>query len=95
MALISHKEASNNLRYKAAGSLTYQNKKVIDCHNPKEYQLPSQSPQSKFIFATGEQYFVYKQQFNRYAQFLKNSFQHGGVSMEEMIVPFVVLSPRT
>ena len=95
VALISHKEASNNLRYKAAGSLTYQNKKVIDCQNPKEYQLPSQSPQSKFIFATGEQYFVYKQQFNRYAQFFKNSFQHGGVSMEEMIVPFVVLSPRT
>jgi len=94
VALISHKEASTNLRYKAATSLTYDHKNIVDCQNPKDYQLPSQSAQSQFIFATGTQYFIYKKDFNHFAQFYKNSFQHGGISLEEMIVPFVVLRPR-
>jgi len=66
----------------------------VTCSDPKEFQLPSQSGQSQYIFASSSQYFVYKKEYHQYAQFYKNSFQHGGISLEEMIVPFVVLSPR-
>jgi len=94
VTLISHKEASTNLRYKAATSLTYDHKNIVACSDPKSFQLPSQRVQDQFIFATSDQYFVYKKDFHHYAQFYKNSFQHGGISLEEMIVPFVVLRPR-
>lgn len=94
VGLISHKEASTNLRYKAATSLTFDHKNIVSCPDPKRFQLPSQSGQSQFIFASAAQYFIYKKDYNHYAQFYKNSFQHGGISLEEMIVPFVVLRPR-
>lgn len=94
VGLISNKEASSNLRYKAATSLTFDHKNIVTCSDPKEFQLPSQSGQSQYIFASSNQYFVYKKEYHQYAQFYKNSFQHGGISLEEMIVPFVVLSPK-
>jgi len=93
--VIGDKETSLNLRYKAGKSLTFQPKDVIHCKNPKSFQLPSfYGVNSSYIFAKNDSYFVYKNNYNQYAKFFNNTFQHGGVSLEEMIIPFVVLNPR-
>ena len=62
--------------------------------NPKEYMLPAEHLNGKFVFAKGSQYFIFQNNFNHFATHFKNTFQHGGISMEEMIVPFVLMTPR-
>ncbi len=93
-AVIGDKDTSLNLRYKTGKSLTFETKDVVDCLKTDEYSLPAISLNSKYIFAKNSNYFVYKNNYNYYANFFKNTFQHGGVSLEEIIVPFIVLSPR-
>jgi hypothetical protein len=66
----------------------------MEVTSPEEIKLPAPNLNSKFIFARGQQYFVYQNHFNHYANYYRNSFQHGGISMEEMIIPFVVMRPR-
>ncbi len=83
-----------NLRYKTGQNLSYPSKSVMEINNPKELQLPAAHINSKFIFAKEQQYFVYQNNFNHYANHFRNTFQHGGISMEEMIIPFVVMRPR-
>jgi hypothetical protein len=93
-AVIGDRETSLNLRYKTAKSLSFESKDVIECNDPKSFQLPSISFNSQFIFAKGDFYFVYKNNYNQFVNFFRNTYQHGGVSMEEMIIPFVVLESR-
>ena len=93
-AVISDKEASVNLRYKTGRSLTFDSKEVLSFSDPKSIALPSTTLNSSYIFAKESVYFVYKNNYNHFAKLYQNTFQHGGVSLEEMIVPFIVLSPR-
>jgi hypothetical protein len=84
-----------NLRYKSGKSLTYEAKNVITCKVPESFQLPSfYGLNSSYIFAKKDTYFVFKNNFNHYAKLFNDTFQHGGVSLEEIIIPFVVLTPR-
>ena len=93
--VIGDKETSMNLRYKSGKSLTYEAKNVISCKSPESFRLPSfYGLNSSYIFAKKDTYFVYKNNFNHYAKLFDDTFQHGGVSLEEMIIPFVVLTPR-
>ena len=93
--VIGDKETSINLRYKSGKSLTYETKDVILCKSPKNFLLPSfYGLNSSYIFAKKDTYFVYKNNFNHYAKLFSNTFQHGGVSLEEMIIPFIVLNPK-
>ena len=92
--VVGDKETSLNLRYKTGRSITYDSKDVLDLKDPNLLGLPSISLNSQYIFATQKNYFVYKNNFNHYASLFKNTFQHGGVSLEEMIIPFVQLNPR-
>ena len=89
-----NRELSTNLRYKTGQSLSYPSKSVMEINNPKELKLPATHLNSRFIFAKEQQYFVYQNNFNHYANHFRNTFQHGGISMEEMIIPFVVMRPR-
>ena len=89
-----NRELSTNLRYKTGQSLSYPPKSVMEVNDPKTIQLPASNLNSKFIFAREQQYFVYQNNFNHFANFFRNTFQHGGISMEEMIIPFVVMRPR-
>jgi hypothetical protein len=89
-----NREVSMNLRYKTGQSLSYPTKSVMEVNDPKGIQLPASHLNSKFIFAREQQYFVYQNNFNHYANHFRNTFQHGGISMEEMIIPFVVMRPR-
>jgi CheY-like chemotaxis protein len=92
--VIGDKETSLNLRYKTGRSLTYEDKDVLVAKDPKTIHLPSITMSSSFIFAKGDLFFAYPNNYNHYVSYYRNTYQHGGVSLEEMIIPFVVLSPK-
>ncbi|TPN88775.1 T9SS response regulator signal transducer PorX [Aquimarina algicola] len=92
--VIGDKNTSLNLRYKTGKSLTYERKEVLEAVNPKEIYLPSINMSSSFIFAKGDYFFAYPNNYNHYVSYYRNTYQHGGVSLEEMIIPFIVLNPR-
>jgi CheY-like chemotaxis protein len=92
--VIGDKETSLNLRYKTGRSLTFEQKDVLEIQDPKKVCLPSINMSSSFIFAKNDLFFAYPNNYNHYVSYYRNTYQHGGVSLEEVIVPFVVLEPR-
>ncbi len=88
------KETSANLRYKTGRNLAYNPKEVFEVTRPEEIQLPSSNLTSSYIFAYNTDFLVYNNDANRHIRYYKNTFQHGGISMEEMIVPYIVLKPK-
>ncbi|MEM9650036.1 MAG: response regulator [Bacteroidota bacterium] len=92
--VIGDKEASLNLRYKTGRSLTYEDKDVLEAQNPAKIHLPSINMSSSYIFAKNDLFFAYPNNYNHYVSYYRNTYQHGGVSLEEMIIPFVVLEPK-
>ncbi len=92
--VIGDKNTSLNLRYKTGRSLTYEPKDVYAVKDPKKIQLPAINISSSYIFAKSEYFLAYINNYNHYASYFKNTYQHGGISLEEMIVPFVVLKPK-
>ena len=88
------KDTSSNLRYKSGRSMSYDEKKVVEVKNLDEYELPKSFMDSSFIFAKDNDYFIYKNNFNHFAKLYNNTFQHGGISMEEMIIPFATFTPK-
>ena len=92
--VIGEKNISANLRYKTGRSLTYNNKEVYAVKNPKDIFLPSLHMSSSFIFAKEDYFFAYPNNYNHYVKYFKNSYQHGGISLEEMIIPCVIMSPK-
>ena len=93
--VVGDKYTSSNLRYKTGRSLTYPFNKVFEVSNPNSIGLPQTSINYKYIFALNYNYFVYPQNYNHFATLFNNSYQHGGISMEEVIIPFVVLQPKS
>ena len=92
--VVGDRDTSLNLRYKTGRSLTYEDKDVYSAQNPKDIHLPSITMSSSFIFAKGDLFFAYPNNYNHYVSYYRNTYQHGGVSLEEMVIPFVVLNPR-
>ncbi len=92
--VIGDKETSLNLRYKTGRSLTYDEKDVLEARDPRSIYLPSINMSSSFIFAKNDLFFAYPNNYNHYVGYYRNTYQHGGVSLEEMIIPFVVLRPK-
>jgi len=92
--VIGDKETSLNLRYKTGRSLTYEQKDVVEAPVPGDFYLPRITMSSSFIFAKNDLFFAYPNNFNHYVSYYRNTFQHGGVSLEEMVIPFIVLSPK-
>ncbi len=92
--VIGDRETSLNLRYKTGRSLSYDSKDVVEAKDPSKIYLPSITMSSSYIFAKNDLFFAYPNNYNHYVSYYRNTFQHGGVSLEEMIVPFVVLDPR-
>ncbi len=91
--VIGDKETTVNLRYKQGRNLNYNPKEVFEVTDPESYQLPKFNVSTSYIFATNDDFMAYPNNFNHYFNFYKNTFQHGGISMEEMLIPFAVLSP--
>jgi CheY-like chemotaxis protein len=92
--VVGDRDTSLNLRYKTGRSLTFENKDVYLAKEPKTIHLPAITMSSSFIFAKGDLFFAYPNNYNHYVSYYRNSYQHGGVSLEEMIIPFVVFSPK-
>jgi len=92
--VIGDKNTSLNLRYKTGKSLTYEDKDVLAAKDPKSIKLPSINMSSSFIFAKGDLFFAYPNNYNHYVSYFRNTYQHGGVSLEEMIIPFAILDPK-
>ena len=92
--VIGDKNTSLNLRYKTGKSLTYEDKDVLAATDPKTIMLPAINMSSSFIFAKGDLFFAYPNNYNHYVSYYRNTYQHGGVSLEEMIIPFTVLQPK-
>lgn len=88
------RQTTSNLRYKNGKNLDYNPREVLSYRDPHEILLPRSAVNSSFIFAGRQEFFCYPNQFNHFANLYKNSFQHGGISMEEMIVPVVRLTSR-
>lgn len=92
--VIGDRATSLNLRYKTGKSLTYEEKDVFAVRSPKKVFLPAINVSSSFIFAKGDLFFAYPNNYNHYVSYYKNTYQHGGISLEEMIIPFAVMDPR-
>lgn len=92
--VIGDKNISLNLRYKTGKSLTYEKKDVLVAKNPADFYLPSIRMSSSYIFAKRDLFFAYPNNYNHYVPYFRNTYQHGGISLEEMLIPFVVLDPR-
>lgn len=92
--VVGDKETSTNLRYKTGRNLNYNKKDVFEITNPEEIELPKSNLASSYIFACNRDFLAYPNNYNHYVRYYKNTFQHGGVSLEEMLVPFLVLQPK-
>jgi len=92
--VVGDKNVNTNLRYKQGKSLTFNPKEVYEVKKPHEIKLPLQHLSSSFIFAKENDFFAYPNNYNYYAKYYKHTFQHGGISMEEMLCPIIVLSPK-
>ena len=92
--IIGDRNTSQNLRYKTGRSLTTNEKDNLVFKNPHDILLPKTSLNSSFVFAKDDFYLVYPNNYNHFSNYFKNTYQHGGVSMEEMIIPFVILNPK-
>lgn len=92
--VIGDKNISSNLRYKTGRSLTYEEKEVFVVKNPKDIQLPSIALNSSFIFAKEDYFFAYPNNYNHFVNYYKDTFQHGGISLEEMIIPCAIFVPK-
>jgi hypothetical protein len=88
------RNASNNLRYKSGRNMDFDPREFLVFRQPEQAGLPKESLHTAFIFAGDEDYICYHTQFNHYASLYRNTFQHGGISLDEMIVPVVRLSSR-
>ena len=92
--VLGDKEASPNLRFKFGRNLKADDKQAIFVKDPMEYKLPRRGITISYIFAKEDYYFVYPTDYHKYLSHYKDSFQHGGVSMEEMILPVVTMESK-
>ena len=92
--VVGDRNVNTNLRYKLGKNLSYNAKEVFEVRHPRTLLLPQPNLSTAYIFATGARFFAYPNNYNYYVQYYKDTFQHGGISMEEMIVPLVTLRSK-
>ena len=92
--IIGDRNTNTNLRYKLGKNLSYNDREVFTIKEPAKAQLPQPNLSTSYVFATGESFFAYPNNYNYYVSYYKDTFQHGGISMEEMLIPLITLSPR-
>ncbi|WP_448519299.1 T9SS response regulator signal transducer PorX [Rhodoflexus sp.] len=92
--IIGDKNTNTNLRYKQGKNLDYDKKNVFVCRKPEVLHLPKQNVSTSYVFTTEDYFFAYPNNYNHYVKYYKDTFQHGGISLEEIIIPYVELMPK-
>jgi DNA-binding response OmpR family regulator len=92
--IIGDRNTNTNLRYKQGKNLNYEKRDVFEVKNPADIYLPRQHVSSGFVFAKEDKFFAYPNNYNYYVNYYRNTFQHGGISLEEMLIPYITLSVR-
>ncbi|WP_299578351.1 bifunctional response regulator/alkaline phosphatase family protein [uncultured Sunxiuqinia sp.] len=95
LKVIGDRETNTNLRYKLGRNLNYNPKQVFEITNPEKAFLPGRNVSSSFIFAMNDDFFAYPNNYNHYVQYYRDTYQHGGISLEEMVIPVITLTPRS
>ena len=92
--IIGDRNTNTNLRYKLGKNLSYDDKDLFVIKDPQKAFLPSPNISTSYVFTTGDKFFAYPNNYNYYVTYYRNTFQHGGISMEEMIIPFITLKGK-
>ena len=92
--VVGDRNTNTNLRYKIGRNLNYNPKEVHEVKQPNEYFLPKTNVSSTYIFCRNNDFFAYPNNYNYFAKYYKNTFQHGGVSLEEVLIPIISLIPK-
>jgi CheY-like chemotaxis protein len=92
--VLGDKNTNTNLRYKLGKALQYEKKDVFEIRNPADAFLPKMNVSTAYVFTKENKFFAYPNNYNHYVNFYRNTFQHGGISLEEMLIPFITLSPK-
>ena len=92
--IVGDRNTNTNLRYKLGKNLSYNSKDIFVIKEPQKAQLPAPNLSTSYVFATGNDFFAYPNNYNYYVQYYKDTFQHGGISMEEMLIPLITMKGR-
>jgi hypothetical protein len=92
--VVGDRETTTNLRYKVGRNLKYEKKDVLESFDPHDFGLPKPNVSSRFIFAKADKFFLYPNNYNYYNNFFTDTFQHGGISLEEIICPVITMTSR-
>ena len=92
--IVGDRNTNTNLRYKLGKNLSFSDKDLFVIREPQKAQLPSPNLSTSYVFATGDAFFAYPNIYNYYVSYYRDTFQHGGISMEEMIIPIVTMTGK-
>jgi len=92
--IIGDRNTNTNLRYKLGKNLAHDDKSLFVIKDPQEAQLPAPNLSTSYVFATGDSFFAYPNNYNYYVSYYRDTFQHGGISMEEMIIPLITMTGK-
>ena len=92
--IVGDRNTNTNLRYKLGKNLSFSDKDLFVIREPQKAQLPSPNLSTSYVFATGDAFFAYPNNYNYYVSYYRDTFQHGGISMEEMIIPIVTMTGK-
>ena len=91
---MSERKSNSNVRYKHGGNMSFEKRDVLESKDPASVFLPKANMSTSYIFAKGDRFFVCPNNYNHFVSYFGHTFQHGGISLEEMLIPWAVLKPR-